>query len=110
MGETKGIFFKATNAQKQQIDRLAKICGLPKGEYILLRSLGYEPKPVPSDDFFRFYDKLTELLNLPLSTETEKAALTLFDEISAKYLDQQKQAKDEIKEEVTAWQKQDSGP
>ena len=110
MGETKGIFFKATKAQKQQIDRIAKYCELPKGEYILKRALGYEPKKVPTDAFFHFYDKLTELLNLPLSPKTEKAALKLFDEITAEFLDMKRQTNDEIRKEVQNWQPPDSGP
>lgn len=110
MGDTKGIFFKATKAQKKKIDSLAKYCGLPKGEYVLRRALGYEPKPVPTSAFFHFYDKLVELLNLPLSPETEKAALKLFDEISAEFTDMKKQSRNEIREEVQNWQPQDSGP
>ena len=109
MGKSKGIFFKATETQKQKITALAKYCGMPKGEYILKRALGYEPKSVPSEGFFHFYDKLTELLNLPLSPKTEKAALELFDKITAEYMDLKKQSKNEIREEIKNWQQRDSG-
>ncbi len=62
------------------------------------------------DAFFHFYGKLCELLNQPLSPETEAAALRLFDQIHAEFLAHKRQPVSEIRKEVAAWQQQASGP
>lgn len=107
MEKSEGIFFKATKRQKEQIAKNAKLCGLPKGEYICKRALGYTPKPVQPDEFYLFYQKLCELINGSISPETEKAALKLFDDISSEFISDKKQVPDEIKAEVegdSEWQ------
>ena len=108
-----GIFFTCTEAQKKQIKRIAKVCGMRQGEYILKRALGYEPKAVLPDVFFQFHDKLCKVLEMPLTPETEKAALRIFDEIYAQLIDSKKQTTAEISLEMKAgdasWQQSDSG-
>ena len=105
-----GIFFEATEAQKRKIKKNAVLCGMRQGEYILRRALGYEPKAVQPDAFYRFHKDLCDLLNKELSPETEAAALKLFDEIYAELIDDRKQPPNEIIREVTQWQPPDSGP
>ena len=107
---SKGIFFEATEAQKQKIRKNAALCGMRQGEYILRRALGYEPKAVQPDAFYLFHRDLCDLLDRELSPETEAAALKLFDEIYAELIDDRKQPPDEICAEVSAWQRPDSGP
>ena len=108
-----GIFFPCTEAQKRKIKSVAAKCGLGQGEYILKRALGYEPKSVPPDAFFVFHEKLCELLEAPLSPETEEAALRVFDGIYAQLIDNKKQSQDEINNEIGGAgisQPSDSGP
>ena len=108
-----GIFFTCTEAQKKQIKRIAKVCGMRQGEYILKRALGYEPKAVLPDAFFQFHDKLCKVLEMPLTPETEKAALRIFDEIYSQLIDSKKQTTGEISSEMKAgdalWQQSDFG-
>lgn len=96
--------------EKQQIESLAKACGLSTAEYLRKRALGYAVKAVIPDAFYIFNEKLSELLNRELSPETETAALKLFDDIYAEIIDTPKQSKKEIIQEVTKWQVPDSGP
>lgn len=100
MEKSEGIFFKATKRQKEQIAKNAKLCGMPKGEYICKRALGYTPKPVQPDEFYLFYQKLCEVINGSISPETEKAALKLFDDTSSELIGDKKQTPDEIKVEA----------
>lgn len=114
MNNQTGIFFTCTKAQKKQIKRIAEICGMRQGEYILKRALGYEPKAVLPNVFFQFHDKLCKVLEMPLTPETEKAALLIFDEIYAQLINSKKQTTAEISSEMKAgdasWQQSDSGP
>ncbi len=105
----KGIFFEATDAQKKKIKKNASLCGMRQGEYILRRALGYEPKVVQPDAFYRFHKDLCDLLNKEFSPETEATALKLFDEIYAELIDDRKQSAAEIREEVMSWQPPDYG-
>lgn len=95
--------------EKEAIRHLAETCGLPVSEYVVKRALGYASKPVQPDAFFAFYDKLCELLNRELSPETEAAAMGLFDEIYAEFIDTPKQSRKEIVREVAEWRQQASG-
>ncbi len=95
---------------KERIQRISKQCGLSVSEYVLQRALGYTPKTVNPDAFYHFYGKLCELMNRELSPETEAAALQLFDDIYAEFLDDRRQTAAEIRKEVRQWQPPDSGP
>lgn len=105
-----GIFFEATDAQKRKIKKNAALCGMRQGEYILRRSLGYEPKAVQSDAFYHFHRDLCVFLNKELTPDMETVALKLFDEIYAELIDDRKQPPNEIIREVTQWQPPDYGP
>lgn len=106
----KGIFFEATEAQKRVIKRNADLCGMRQGEYILRRALGYEPKAVQPEAFYRFHNALCELLSRPLTAKTEAAALRLFDTIYAELFDDRKQSAPELQKEMRSWQPPDCGP
>lgn len=94
---------------KEKIVKTAKQCGLSTSEYVLQRALGYTPKMVKPDAFYYFYEKLCELLNQEMSTETEMAALKLFDEIYAELIDCNRQSVADIRKEIFEWQQPDSG-
>lgn len=104
------IYLRVSHNEKEKITELANSCGLSVAEYLRKRALGYAVKVVTPDAFYVFNEKLSELLNRELSSETEAKALKLFDDIYAEVIDTQKQSKKEIIQEVAQWHQQDSGP
>ena len=109
-GKSHRIYLRVSQNEKKKITELANSCGLSAAEYLRKRALGYDVKAVAPDAFYIFNERLSELLNRELSSETETKALKLFDDIYAEIIDTQKQNKKEIIQEVAQWQAQDSGP
>ena len=72
------LYLRVSPQQKKKITELAESCGIPVAEYLRKRALGYAVKSVVPDAFYVFNEKLSELLNRDLSTETDAAALKLF--------------------------------
>ena len=99
------INIRVTEKEKAQLDRLAQKCGLSLSEYLRKRGLGYEPRPLLSDNFHLFYSKLCDLCNQQLSAETEMALLALVNDIRNELILPRKQTR----KEVAAWQRLDSG-
>ena len=104
------LYMRVSPKEKQQIESLAKACGLSTAEYLRKRALGYTVKAVMPDAFYIFNEKLCELLNRELSPDVEAAALKLFDDIYAEICDTPQHSKKEIVQEVDKWQAPDSGP
>ena len=84
--KTARIELRTKPSEKAKIKRLAEKCNLPVSEYVIKRALGYEPKAVPPDAFFDFYDKLCQLVNSTQDPQTEAVLLELSDEIHAAFL------------------------
>ena len=106
MNENKKLInIRLTPKEKAQMERLAEICGLSLSEYLRKRGLGYELRPLLSDNFYLFYSKLCDLCNQQLTTETETALLALVNDIRRELILPRKQTR----KEVAAWQLQDSG-
>ena len=106
MNENKKLInIRLTPKEKAQMERLAEICGLSLSEYLRKRGLGYEPRPLLSDNFYLFYSKLCDLCNQQLTTEAETALLALVNDIGRELILPRKQTR----KEVAAWQLQDSG-
>ena len=97
------IDIRAKPKDKEKIQKLAGKCNLSVSEYMVKRALGYEPRAVPPDAFFEFYDRLCQLTNRELSPEIESELLTLIDEIHSELLLPGR-------EDVRKWPQQDSGP
>lgn len=98
------IEIRVKTKEKERIKRIAEKCNLSISEYVVQRALGYEPRTVPPDVFFDFYNKLCELCNTAeLTPEAESKLLTLLDEIHLELLLPRK-------EEMRKWQLPDSGP
>ena len=57
---TQSIYTRTTPAEKQQIERTAKKCGLSVSEYVRQRCLGYAPREVPPDTYYELYRELNE--------------------------------------------------
>ena len=98
------IEIRAKPKDKEKIQKLAGKCNLSVSEYMVKRALGYEPRAVPSDAFFEFYDRLCQLANRELLPEVESELLTLIDEIHSELL------LPGMERDATPWLPQDSGP
>ena len=96
--------------EKEQLEQLAKKCGLSLSEYLRKRGLGYEPGPFLDDRFYAVYAKLCEISNLPLQPDTEAMLIAILNDLRQNLFLPRKQTKTEIIEEVAGWQQQDSGP
>ena len=95
--------------EKEQLEQLAKKCGLPLSEYLRKRGLGYEPRPFLDDRFYAVYSKLCEISNLPLQPDTEAVLIAILNDLQQSLFLPRKQKQKEIVEEVALWQLQDSG-
>ena len=57
---TQSIYTRTTPAEKQQIERKARKCGLSVSEYVRQRCLGYAPREIPPDAYYELCRKLDE--------------------------------------------------
>ena len=96
--------------EKEQLELLAKKCGLPVSEYLRKRGLGYEPGPLLDERFYAAYSKLCEISNLPLQPDTEAVLITILSELQQNLFLPKKQRQKEIVEEVSLSPQQDFGP
>jgi hypothetical protein len=96
--------------EKEQLEQLAKKCGLSISEYLRKRGLGYEPGPLLDERFYAVYSKLCEISNLPLQPETEAVLITILSDLQQNLFLPRKQSKSEIVEEVRLSLPQDFGP
>ena len=96
--------------EKEQIDGIARSCGISTAEYLRKRALGYAVKAAPPDAFYHFIRQMSRLLNKVPSAKVEEEALKLFDEVRAVFAEGPKQSKREITEEMEQWLAQDFGP
>ena len=79
---TQSIYTRVTPAEKQQVERKAKKCGLSVSEYIRQRSLGYAPREIPPDTYYELCRKLDDVRKL----DGGDAVPLLMDEIRKKLL------------------------
>lgn len=96
--------------EKEQLEQIAKKCGLPVSEYLRKRGLGYEPGPLLDERFYMVYAKLCEISNLPLQPDTEAVLITILNDLQQNLFLPRKQRQKEIIEEVLVSQLLDSGP
>ena len=96
--------------EKEQMEQIAKKCGLPVSEYLRKRGLGYEPGPLLDDRFYEVYSKLCEISNLPLHPDTEAVLIAMLNDLQQNLFLPRKQTQKEIVEEARLSQQQDSGP
>ena len=96
--------------EKEQLEQIAKKCGLSLSEYLRKRGLGYEPGPFLDDRFYAVYAKLCEISNLALQPDTEAVLLAILNELQQNLFLPKKQRQKEIVEEVSLSPQQDFGP
>ena len=97
------IVARVTEKEKNKIERNASKCGLSTSEYVKQRALGFEPKAVLPDAFFRFCEKFDALIDMGISKDVEAEAFNLLAEISDVLIKPRK-------EQIENWQPPDSGP
>ena len=95
--------------EKEQLEQLAKKCGLSLSEYLRKRGLGYEPGPFLDDRFYAVYTKLCEISNLTLNPEAEAVLIAILNDLQQNLFLPRKQKQKEIVEEVILSLLQDSG-
>ena len=61
---TQSIYTRTTPAEKQQIERTARKCGLSVSEYVRQRCLGYAPREIPPGIYYDLCRKLDEARRL----------------------------------------------
>ena len=96
--------------EKEQLELLAKKCGLPVSEYLRKRGLGYEPGPLLDERFYAAYSKLCEISNLPLQPDTDAVLISILNDLQQNLFLPRKQKQKEIVEEVSLSLPQDFGP
>ena len=96
--------------EKEQLERIAKKCGLPVSEYLRKRGLGYEPGSLLDERFYAAYSKLCEISNLPLQPDTEAVLIAILNDLQQNLFLPRKQRQKEIIEEVRLSLPQDFGP
>ena len=95
--------------EKEQLERIAKKCGLPVSEYLRKRGLGYEPGSLLGERFYAAYSKLCEISNLPLQPDTDAVLIAILNDLQQNLFLPRKQKQKEIVEEVILSLLQDSG-
>ena len=83
---TAQINIRVEPKEKEKLKNMAKRCGLTLSEYLVKRASGYEPRAVPPDAFFDFYDKLCQIINSTEDAKTEAVLLELADEMHTAFL------------------------
>lgn len=88
------IYVRVTEKEKIRIKNKADKCGLTVSEYLRKRALGYSPKALLPESFYKFSSKLGEVyeqINKGYNTEVEEKLLSLLDEIQLKLLTPEKE-------------------
>lgn len=107
------IELRVTQSEKKKIAKLAESCGLSQSEYVRQRTLGYTPRTVLPDVFFKFYQMLCRLCDEvadKVTPDTERKLLEVVDEIQQRLLLPKKSTMAQIRKEMMTWQQQASGP
>ena len=71
------IDLRVSPEEKQKIDYIAAKCGLTTSEYLRQRALGFAPRAVPPETFWRFCEVAGELMERGISPEANDALLQL---------------------------------
>ena len=91
---TTAIYVRVTEKEKSRIKQKADKCGLSQSKYLRKRALGYSPKALLPESFYKFSSKLGEVyeqINKGYNTEVEEKLLSLLDEIQLKLLTPEKE-------------------
>ena len=76
------IDLRVSPEEKQKIDCIAAKCGLTTSEYLRQRALGFAPRAVPPESFWRFCEMAGDLMEKSNSQEVNDALLQLIHDIA----------------------------
>lgn len=71
------IDLRVSPEKKQKIDYIAAKCGLTTSEYLRQRALGFAPRAIPPESFWRFCEVAGELMEKDISPEVNDALMQL---------------------------------
>lgn len=71
------IDLRVSPEEKQKIDYIAAKCGLTTSEYLRQRALGFAPRAIPPESFWRFCEVVGELMEKGISPEVNDALMQL---------------------------------
>ena len=71
------IDLRVSPEEKQKIDYIAAKCGLTTSEYLRQRALGFAPRTIPPESFWRFCEVAGELMEKGISPEVNDALMQL---------------------------------
>lgn len=71
------IDLRVSPEEKQKIDCIAAKCGLTTSEYLRQRALGFAPRAIPPESFWRFCEVAGELMEKDISPEVNDALMQL---------------------------------
>ena len=71
------IDLRVSPEEKQKIDCIAAKCGLSTSEYLRQRALGFAPRAIPPESFWRFCEVAGELMEKDISPEVNDALLQI---------------------------------
>ena len=69
------IDLRVSPEEKQKIDCIAAKCGLSTSEYLRQRALGFAPRAIPPESFWRFCEVAGELMEKDISPEVNEDIL-----------------------------------
>ena len=69
------IDLRVSPEEKQKIDCIAAKCGLSTSEYLRQRALGFAPRAIPPESFWRFCEVAGELMEKGISPEVNDALM-----------------------------------
>lgn len=76
-GQKSHIDLRVSPEEKQKIDCIAAKCGLSTSEYLRQRALGFAPRAIPPESFWRFCEVAGELMEKDISPEVNDALMQL---------------------------------
>lgn len=76
-GQKSHIDLRVSPEEKQKIDCIAAKCGLSTSEYLRQRALGFAPRAIPPESFWRFCEVAGELMEKGITPEVNDALLQI---------------------------------
>jgi len=76
-GQKSHIDLRVSPEEKQKIDCIAAKCGLTTSEYLRQRALGFAPRAIPPESFWRFCEVAGGLMEKGITPEVNDALMQL---------------------------------
>ena len=100
--KSKQINIRATEREIETIKRNAARCGMSVTQFLILRGLGFIPKPMPPAAYYHFIERIDSLRDYSISSELDNQISSLVNDIRNVMVDMRK-------EDLKQWLSQVSG-